>query len=851
MIVANKSNGDPDGSIENPKHVNAPEEDGVELTYVEDEIKESYIDYAMSVIVGRALPDVRDGLKPVHRRILYAMQDLGLTHRQGHKKSARIVGEVLGKYHPHGDSAVYNALVRMAQDFSLRYPFVDGQGNFGSIDGDNAAAMRYTEARLEEISQEMIRDIDLDTVDFRPNFDDSLQEPEVLPARLPNLLLNGASGIAVGMATNIPPHQLGEVVDATVHQVKNPDCTVDDLMDHIKGPDFPTGGIICSKEGLREMYETGRGKITVRGKVEIEHNDSSLDRILIREIPYMVNKAQMIEKIAKHVKEEKIEGIRDIRDESDRDGMRVVIEVGNKHSPEIVENQLYKYTRLEKTFGGTLLALVDTEPEVLSLKEIIGHFIDHRFEVIRRRSKHLLQKAKDRAHILEGYKIAIANIDEVVAIIKKSESPDHAQETLVDNFELTEKQAKAILQMRLQRLTSMEVDKIDTEYQELQEEIAFHEKVLDSDGKVREIIVEELQEIKEQYNDERRTSFSDRPLDVSMEDLIEDEPAILTLTDDGYIKRTEPSKFKLQHRGGRGIYGADPKEGDSVSGVFSAFTHDYLLVFTSKGQCYWLKVYDVPEGGRRTQGRPLINMIDIDNDESVRAMIPVRELEDGFLVMATKNGRVKKTNLEAFSRPRRGGIIAINVPEDDELIKARKTSGEDDLVIATAQGYAIRFDEADARPMGRDTRGVKGIDLGSDDRVVGLVEVEPGTDLLTVTESGQGKRTSFEEYRRQTRGGKGLINIKNVEENGPVVSIAAVQDEDELVLITNEGILVRIPADEISLYGRATQGVKVMSVEEDQRLVDLSVVVRDKESSSGESDGETEEPEKAGTETSS
>ena len=820
---------EPDDTVDPPQPAEFDAEDGVEATYVEDEIRESYIDYAMSVIVGRALPDARDGLKPVHRRILYAMNDLGLTHRRGHKKSARIVGEVLGKYHPHGDSAVYNTLVRMAQDFSLRYPLVDGQGNFGSIDGDNAAAMRYTEARLEKIAAEMLRDIDLETVDFRANFDDSLEEPVVLPTRLPNLLINGSSGIAVGMATNIPPHNLGEIIDATIHRVHHPRCEVNDLMDYVKGPDFPTGAIICSQDGIRKMYETGRGKMTVRGKVEIEENRQTVDRLIIREVPYMVNKAKMIEKIAGHVKEEKIEGIRDIRDESNREGMRVVVEIGKDHSPEIVENQLYKYTRLETTFGATMLALVDNEPEVLNLNEILDVFIDHRFTVIRRRSRYLLDKARDRAHILEGYKIAIANIDQVVEIIKGSESPDHAQETLVDTFELTDTQAKAILQMRLQRLTSMEVEKIDQEYQELQEEIAYHETVLANDSKVREIIVEELEEIREEYNDERRTSFSDRPLDVSMEDLIEDEPALLTLTDEGYIKRTDPTNFRLQHRGGRGIYAADLREGDAVSGVFSAYTHDYLLVFTSKGQCYWLKVYDIPEGGRRTRGKPLINMIEIDTDESVRAMIPIRELTDGFLAMATRNGRIKKTDLEAFSRPRKGGIIAIDVPEDDELVKVRKTSGNDDLVLATRRGYAIRFDEEDVRPMGRDTRGVKGIELRADDRVCGLVEVEPGTDLLTVGSRGYGKRTDFEQYRSQTRGGKGLINIKNVDRNGEVVSVASVRADDELLMITGNGVLVRIPADEISLYGRATQGVKVMSVDDGQRIVDLSVGVRPEE----------------------
>jgi DNA gyrase subunit A len=796
----------------------------IETTYVEDEIKESYIDYAMSVIVGRALPDVRDGLKPVQRRILYAMHDLGLTHNGSHKKSARIVGEVLGKYHPHGDSAVYNTLVRMAQDFSLRYPLVDPQGNFGSVDGDNAAAMRYTEARLDKISSEMLDNLSEDTVDFRPNFDDALEEPTVLPARLPNLLINGASGIAVGMATNIPPHQLGEVLDATIHQVQNPDCSIQDLMEFVKGPDFPTGGLICSQEGIEELYQTGRGKIILRGVVEVEETEGSkAPRLIITEIPYRVNKAKMIEKVADRVNEGEIEGIRDIRDESDRQGMRVVVELKKGASPQVVENQLYQYTRLEHTFGGTMLALVDNEPEVLNLKEIIGHYIDHRITVIRRRTQYRLQKAKDRAHLLEGYKIAIANIDDVVEIIKQSDQPADAKETLIDRYEVSERQADAILRMQLQKLTSMQVEKIENEYNDLLEDIDYYETVLDDEGKVREIIVEELEELKDTYDDERQTGFSDKPLDISKEDLIEDEPTLLTLSKEGYIKRSDPTEFRVQHRGGKGIYGAEPREGDEISDVFAASTHDYLLVFSSKGICYWLKVYDVPEGGRRTQGMPIINLLDVEPDETVRAVIPVRELSDGYLVMATQQGRIKKTDIEAFSRPRNGGIIGISMPEGDELVSVRKTSGDDDVILASKDGYAIRFNEDDVRATGRDTQGVKGINLDNQDRLSGLAVVRDDKDLLTITEKGYGKRTAFDNYRAQTRGGKGLKNIKNTEENGGVVAIESVEDENELVLITDRGILLRTPCEEINRYGRNTQGVKVMNVMEQQRVTGITL----------------------------
>ncbi len=801
----------------------------IETAYVEEEIKDSYIDYAMSVIVGRALPDVRDGLKPVHRRILYAMNELSLYYNRPHKKSARIVGEVLGKFHPHGDTAVYDTLVRMAQDFSLRYPLVDGQGNFGSIDGDNPAAMRYTEARLAKISNEMLADIEEETVEFRPNFDESMHEPEVLPARLPNLLVNGSSGIAVGMATNIPPHNLTEVLDAVDYQLHNPDCSIEELMDFIPGPDFPTGGLICSKKGLREMYETGRGKIIMRGIVEVVERDGKSDRIIISEIPYGVNKAKMIEKIADRVKAEKIEGISDVRDESDRHGIRVVVELKRGANPEVVRNQLFKYTRLEHTFGAQMLALVDGEPVVLSLKQIIGHFIEHRFTVIRRRTRYRLEKARRRAHILEGYLIAIANIDEVVKIIKQSAGPEEAGKELQSTFEVTEEQATAILRMQLQRLTSLEAEKVESEHEQLLADIEDYEDILGDDNRVKEIISEELSELEEDYGDERRTQFSDQPLDVTKEDLIDDKPAIFTLSDQGYIKRTDPNKFRLQRRGGRGIYGADPKEGDYISRVFSAYTHDYLLVFTSRGICYWLKGYDVPEGGRRTRGTPIINLIDIRPDEEVMAMIPLAELNEGYLVMATASGRVKKTDLKAYSRPRRGGIIGIDLTDDDALVSVCRTSGTDDLLLASAGGYAIRFSEKDVRPTGRGTQGVKGINLQAGDRVVGVAPVQADKELLTVCENGYGKRTAFDEYRPQTRGGKGLVNLKNKERTGDVVTVRSVASDDELICISDRGIILRMEAEEVSQIGRPTQGVKVMRVMENQRITDVSVAVRERQ----------------------
>ncbi len=637
------------------------------------------------------------------------------------------------------------------------------------------------------------------------------------------------------MSTNIPPHNLGEIVDATVALVRDPDLTVDQLREHVPGPDFPTGGLICTEEGLKEMYRTGRGKFTVRGRMRQEE-DETKNRLVIYELPYMVNKSKLVEKIAREVEEERIEGIRDLRDESDRDGIRVVIELKQGVTPEIVENQIYKHTGLEKTFGANMLALVDHEPETLTLKQMLQKFIDHRRTVIRRRTRYRLRKARERAHVLEGYRIAIANIDDVVEIIKTADSPEDGKQTLMETYEVTEKQATAILRMQLQRLTSMEVDKIEQEYEELKEKIADYEEILESDSRVRDLIAGELNEVKDEFDDERRTDFVDEPLDVSKEDLIEDEAAVLTLSENGYIKRTDPENFRLQKRGGRGIYGADPKDGDAISHVFSAFTHDYLLVFTSKGQCYWLKVYDVPEGGRRSVGTPIINLISVDTDETVRSMIPVRELTDGYLVMCTKNGRVKKTDLEAFSRPRSGGIIGIGLPDDDELVTVRRSGGEDDLMLATAEGMSIRFPESDVRPMGRDTRGVKGISLKDDDRVVGMAVVDEQADLLTITRNGYGKRTPFHEYRAQSRGGMGLVNIKGRDRNGSVVTVLTATDRDELITISDRGILLRTRVSEISRYGRGTQGVKIMNVMEGQQVANATLGARDDSGSTGSED---------------
>ncbi len=790
---------------------------------IEEEMKRSYIDYAMSVIVGRALPDVRDGLKPVHRRILYAMYELGLFHNRPYKKSARIVGEVLGKYHPHGDAAVYDALVRMVQDFSLRYPLIDGQGNFGSIDGDAPAAMRYTEARLAEIAEEMLADIDKDTVDFVPNFDDSLQEPSVLPAKLPNLLVNGSSGIAVGMATNIPPHNLCEVCDAIALLIDNPDATLEELMEVIQGPDFPTGAYILGREGIVQAYSTGRGTIRLRGRTHIEEGRRK-KRIVITEIPYMVNKAKLIESIADLVRNKKIEGITDIRDESDREGMRVVIELKQNASPEVILNQLYKNTQLETTFGIINLVLVDGEPRVLNLRDTILEFIKHRKEVVTRRTRFELAKAEKRAHILEGLRIALKNIDAVIKLIRGSPSAEKAKEKLMKQFSLTDVQAQAILDMRLQKLAKLEREKIEEEYRQLLKEIEHLRSLLASEKKILQVIKKETLELKKKYGDERRTEIIEDAGEISVEDLIAREEMVVTITQGGYIKRLPVSTYRNQRRGGRGIVGVEAKE-DQVKDIYVASTHDYMLFFSNTGKVYWRKVYEIPTAGRYSRGKALVNLIEEAANERITATLAVSDFSDKrYVFFATKLGKVKKTPLSAFGNPRRGGILAISLAEGDELVEVELTDGKQEILLATRYGKAIRFSEEDVRPMGRAAMGVTGITLRKKDEVVGVEVVKPGTTILAVTENGYGKRTPIEEYPLQKRGGKGVINIIPSVRNGLVVGVLSVADDDEVVLTSARGVVIRLKAKDISVMGRNTQGVRLMKLEEGDRVVALAKV---------------------------
>ncbi|MDD3088564.1 MAG: DNA gyrase subunit A, partial [Candidatus Omnitrophica bacterium] len=740
--------------------------------YIEDEMKDSYINYAMSVIVGRALPDVRDGLKPVHRRILYAMKDMGIVYNRAFKKSARIVGEVLGKYHPHGDSAVYDALVRMVQDFSLRYPLVDGQGNFGSIDGDSAAAMRYTEARLQHITEWLTADLEKETVPFTPNFDGSLSEPEVMPSILPNLLINGSSGIAVGMATNIPPHNLGEVVDGLCHLIENPECSIEDLAKIIKGPDFPTGAMICGKDQILKAYRTGRGSLTLHAKVHVEQKKQGRESIVVTEIPYQVNKTRLITSIADLVKEKKIEGVTDIRDESDRDGMRIVIDVRRGQNIDVIMNQLYKHTQMRDTFGVIMLSLVDKQPRVLTLKEMLEYFVKHRKQIIIARTKFDLAKAEERAHILEGLKIAIKNLDEVIKLIKKSKDPEAAKEGLMKKFGLSERQALAILAMRLQQLTNLETDRLEKEYLELIKLIEKLRGILSSERKVLEIIKEESLELKEKFNDPRRTEITRAAEDIDIEDLIAEEDMVITVSHAGYVKRFPVSAYRKQLRGGKGVTGAKTREEDFIEHLFVASTHDYMLIFTSEGRLHWLKVHEIPQGGKATKGKPIVNLVSMEQNEKVTTVVPVREFKEGrFVVMATQNGTIKKTPLEAFSNPRKAGIIAMTLDKGDSLIGALLSDGDDQIVLATRNGKAIRFHEKNIRSMGRSAQGVRGISLAKTDRVVGMAKAVKDGTILSVTEKGYGKRTDFEEYRLQTRGGSGVINLKVVDKNGPVVGI--------------------------------------------------------------------------------
>jgi DNA gyrase subunit A len=777
---------------------------------IEEEMRRSYIDYAMSVIVGRALPDARDGLKPVHRRILYAMHELGTTHNKPYKKSARIVGEVLGKYHPHGDTAVYDALVRMTQDFSMRYPLIEGQGNFGSVDGDAPAAMRYTEVRLARIAEELLEDIDRETVDFMPNFDDSLVEPVVLPGKLPNLLLNGSSGIAVGMATNMPPHNLCEVVDAVNAVIDDPEIEGKELLSHVKGPDFPTGGLICGRQGILRAYQTGRGVIRLRGRASVEKGEDR-DRIIVSELPYQVNKAKLLEDIARLVREKKIEGIADLRDESDREGMRVVIELKANAIPEVVLNRLYKHTQLETAFGIINLALVNGEPRVLTLKGLIQEFIEHRKNVVRRRTEYELRKAEKRAHILEGLKLALSNIDRVIKIIRSSRTAEKARAALLKAFTLSDAQAKAILDMRLQQLAALEREKLAEEHRKLLERISWLKKVLASERRLLGIIKEELQELREKYGDQRRTEILEEVPELTLEDLIAEEDVIVTVTNRGYIKRLPADTYRRQRRGGKGVIGIETKEEDFVSDVFVASTHDNLLFFSNRGRVYLKKVYEIPEGGRYARGKAIVNLLEVEEGEQITACIPIKEFDEKrYLLMATRKGRVKKTPLAAFRNIRRTGIIAVNLLEGDELVSVALTDGGCEVVLGTRNGKAIRFSEKDVRPMGRAAAGVTGIKLERGDRVVGMVVTTESITILAVTENGYGKRTPLEEYPLQRRGGKGVINILTTPRNGPVVEIKGVKDEDELVLMSSQGMAIRLPVKGISVLKRNTQGVKLM-----------------------------------------
>ncbi|MBL7111400.1 MAG: DNA gyrase subunit A [Bacteroidales bacterium] len=800
---------------------------------IEEEMKSAYIDYSMSVIVSRALPDVRDGLKPVHRRVLYGMSDLGLQSNRTYKKSARIVGEVLGKYHPHGDSSVYEAMVRMAQEWSLRYPLVDGQGNFGSVDGDSPAAMRYTEVRLKKIAEEALSDLDKNTVDFQLNFDDTLNEPTVLPTRVPLLLVNGTSGIAVGMATNMPPHNLKDSIDAIVAYVDNPDIGIDELIEIIKAPDFPTGGIIYGYQGVRDAYHTGRGRIMMRAKTDVELTTSGREKIIVTEIPYLVNKAEMIRKTADLINEKKIEGISFINDESDRNGMRIVIICKKDSNSNIVLNKLLKYTQLQASFNVNNIALVNGRPRALNLKQIITYFVKHRHEVVVRRTQYELEQAEKRAHILEGLLIALDNLDEVIKLIRGSRTPEDAKNGLIKNFELTEIQAKAILDMRLQRLTGLERDKIKEEYQELLNMIEYYKKVLSDEGLRMQIIKDELHEIKDKYGDERRTEIVPDAEEFNPEDFYADEEMVITISHLGYIKRTPLTDFRTQGRGGVGAKGSTTRDEDFLEHLFSATMHNTILFFTEKGKCYWLKVYQIPEGTRISKGRAIQNLLQIDPDDTVRAYINVNNLvepdyiNNNFIVLSTAKGVIKKTSLEAFSRPRQNGIVAVNIREGDNLIEARLTNGKNEILLAGRSGKAIRFNESKVRPMGRTASGVKGITLSGDpdDEVIGMVCVENGSqDILVVSEKGFGKRSSIEDYRITNRGGKGVKTINITEKTGKLIAIKAVEEEDDLMIINKSGITIRMPVSDMRVMGRATQGVKLINLRENDSIAAVTKV---------------------------
>jgi DNA gyrase subunit A len=823
-----------------PEHT----QDRVLPRLIEEEMRTSFLNYSMSVIVQRALPDVRDGLKPVHRRILYAMLEAGLTAGRPFKKSATVVGDVLGKYHPHGDMAVYEAMVRMVQDFSLRYPLVDGQGNFGSIDGDNAAAYRYTEARLTRIAMELLQDIEKETVNFSPNFDDRLREPTVLPSKFPNLLVNGSSGIAVGMATNIPPHNLREVITACIHLIDHREATAIDLMRIVKGPDFPTGGFICGWQGIKEAYETGRGRIVIRAKTTIEETAHGKPVIIVNEIPFMVNKARMVEQIADLVREKKITDITDLRDESDRDGIRVVIELKKDAIPQIVLNQLFKHTQLQSTFGVIMLALVDGQPQIMNLREMIAHFIAHRHQVVVRRAQFELNAALDREHILEGLKIAVDNIDAVVQLIKESPDTETASVRLQERFTLSERQAKAILDMRLARLTGLEIEKLEEELREVRATIADLRDILGSETRRYQIIKDELIEIAEKYGDERRTEITEVGASISLEDLLSDDEMVITISHQGYVKRLPVDTYRAQRRGGRGIQGMETKEEDWVERLFVGRTHDYLMVFTVQGHCYWLKVHEIPQASRSARGKPIVNLLALRPDEKIAAVVPVREFSmDKSLIFATRRGVVKKTSLARYSHVRAKGVNAINIMDNDELIDVQIAGGDDEVILATAQGMAIRFHERDIRQMGRVSTGVRGIRVRSSDRVIGMVvsqrDVAANATLLVVSEKGRGKRTDIEEYRFQGRGGKGVLNFRVTDHTGSVVAIKEVFPDDELMLITRNGVVIRQRVAEIRVIGRATQGVRVIALDEGDELVDVARLVSEDEATNGHTDGDS------------
>ncbi len=793
---------------------------------IEDEMKRSYIDYAMSVIIGRALPDVRDGLKPVHRRILYGMHEMGLAPGRPYRKCAKIVGEVMGNYHPHGDTAIYDTLVRMAQSFSMRYVQVDGQGNFGSVDGDPPAAMRYTEARLARISQEMLADIERETVDFTPNYDESLQEPVYLPARIPNLLVNGSAGIAVGMATNIPPHNLKEVIDAVVYYVNKSEATIQELAGLIPGPDFPTGGFIYGRSGIAQAYATGRGSIVMRARAAVEKQArGDKETIVITEIPYQVNKAKLIERIAELVQEKKIEGISDLRDESDREGMRIVLELRKGEQPEVILNNLYKQTPMQTSFGVIMLAIVNGQPRILNLVEMIRFFAEHRIEVVRRRTQYDLKKAEERAHILEGLSKALSKIDAIIKLIRASKSPHEAREGLMKQFEFSQVQAQAILDMQLQRLTSMEREKLIEEYQNLIKRIAELKEILGNERVLKQVIVRELKEVQKQYGDERRTQIVDEHAEIKLEDLITMEDVAVTVTHSGYVKRTPVNVYRMQHRGGKGRIGMRTRDEDFVEHIFVASTHSYLLIFTNQGKVHWLKVYEIPDVGTSGKGKAIVNLVNLSPDEKMTAVLPVKNFsDDRFVMFATRKGVVKKTRLDAFSNPMARGIMAISVDEGDELIAAEVTTGQDQIFLGTHEGKCIRFHEEDVRDMGRQARGVKGIELGDEDYLVGMTVGGDEGSIFSVTENGYGKRTDVKAYRAQSRGGKGVINVKTTKKNGQVVAIMKVDNESEVILITAQGKIIRLEASAIRAAGRSTQGVKLIDLEQGDKVTSASPI---------------------------